>query len=146
MRTSITPRLRAPILFAALAAVPLVIGGAAYGWVSVVFVAPIVLAVAVGLYVLGGHDSDTGAVIRRQLDERQASQRLKVQALVGRAMGLAVAVAYSVAVATKATLWPYAVLLGVLALSLVAGWLIYGEHGGRGDGARGPNRASQRPA
>lgn len=26
---------------------------------------------------------------------------------------------------------PYAILLAILVLSLVAGWLIYGEHGGR---------------
>lgn len=35
------------------------------------------------------------------------------------------------AIAAKTTLWPYAILLAILVLSLVAGWLIYGEHGGR---------------
>jgi dipeptide/tripeptide permease len=134
MRGSIPRRLRAPVLFVLLALVPLAIGGAAYGWESVLYVAPIVLAVAVGLYVLGGRDSDTGAVIRRQVDDRQADHRLRVQALVGRVMAVAVAVAYSIAVATGSTLWPYAILIGVLAVSILAGWLIYGEHGsGRGD-------------
>jgi hypothetical protein len=68
-------------------------------------------------------------VARRQVDERQAAQRLQVQALVGRVMGLAVA--YSIAVATGSALWLYGILLGVLVLSLLAGWLRYGEHGGR---------------
>jgi len=134
-------------VFVLLAVVPLAIGGAAYGWASVLFVAPIVLAVAVGLYVLGGRDSDMGAVIRRQVDERQADHRLRVQAFVGRVMGIAVAVAYSIAVATKTTLWPYAMLLGVLAISLLAGWLIYGEHssgGGDAKDARGWRSALHR--
>jgi hypothetical protein len=52
-----------------------------------------------------------GAVIRHQLGERQASQRLNVSALVDRVMGVAIAVAHSVAVATKATLWPCAIIV-----------------------------------
>jgi hypothetical protein len=128
--SSIDPRPRAPLLFVLLALVPLAVGGAVYGWAGVLDIAPIVLGVAVGLYLLGGRDSDLGAVVRRQLDERQAAQRLQVQALVGRVMAVAVAVAYAVAVATKTMLWPYGTLLGVLALSLLVGWLRYGEHSG----------------
>ncbi len=132
MRRALPPRLRAPILLVVLAAVPLALDGAAYGWTGVFFVAPVVLVIAVGLYALGGRDSDAGALIRRRADERLASQRLRVQALVGRVMALAVAVAYLAAVAAKATLWPFAALLVVLVASFAAGWWIYGEHGHRG--------------
>ncbi len=129
-RTSLWPRLRAPVLILVGGAAVLAGDGARYGWSGVGYFAPIVIALAVGYYVWAGRDSDTAAVIRRQTDERQATIRLQVQALVGRALAVAVAIAYLVAVATKTTLWPYAVLLAVLAVSFLAGWLIYGEHGG----------------
>jgi hypothetical protein len=37
--------------------------------------------------------------------------------------------AYAVAVAAKAKLWPWAILLGLMALSFVAGRLLYAPHG-----------------
>ncbi len=142
-RTSPWPRLRAPVLILVGGAAVLAIDGARYGWVGVAYFAPIVIALAVGYYVWAGRDSDTAAVIRRQTDERQATIRMQVQALVGRALAVAVAIAYLVAVATKTRLWPYAVLLAVLAVSFVAGWLIYGEHGGgRGEGEDAHRRGS----
>lgn len=136
--TSISPRLRAPALLAAAAAVALVVGGATHGWASVADVLPIPLVAVVALFILGGRDSDRGAAVRRQLDERQAEQRLKVQALVGRVLSLAVAVGYIVATSTKAALWPWAILLGLLTISFLGGWLAYGDHGGtHGDSAAG---------
>jgi hypothetical protein len=130
---SVPPRFRAAVVFLALGAAVLVIGGASYGWASAGYLAPVVIAIAAGYALLARRDTDAGAVIRREVDERQAHQRLQVQALVGRALSLAVAVAYLVAVATHARLWPFAVLLGILAAAFLAGWLIYGEHGaGRG--------------
>ena len=128
MKFAIRPRLRAPVVLLAGALVPVVVGGDVYGWASALFVAPVVIAAAVGFYVLGGSEGDVGAAVRHQHDERQADHRLRMQALVGRVMALAVAVAYTVAVATRTTLWPYALLLAVLAAAIVAGWFRYGEH------------------
>jgi MFS family permease len=128
---SISPRMRAPALLAIAGLVALVIGGATHGWASVADVAPILVLVVAAFFILGGRDSDPGAAIRRQLDERQAQQRLKVQALVGRVLSLAVAIAYIVASATSATLWPWAILLGLLVISFLAGWVVYGERGSR---------------
>jgi hypothetical protein len=125
-----SPRLRTPVVLAAASLVALVIGGATHGWATVPDVVPVPVVVVVGFFILGGRDSDPGAAVRRQLDERQVEQRLKVQALVGRVMSLAAAVAYIVASATRATLWPWAVLLGLVGISLLAGWVAYGE--GRG--------------
>jgi hypothetical protein len=129
VKRSISPRLRAPALLTIAALVALAIGGATHGWSSLVYVVPIPVVLVVALYVWGGRESDTGDLIRHQLDERQAYERLKVQALVGRVLSLAVAVAYIVASATKATLWPWAILLGLAVVSFVGGRLIYGEHG-----------------
>lgn len=129
MRRFMSPRLRAPVVFALAAVVAVVIGGADHGWASVGFVAPVLVVVFVALFVLAGRDSDPGAVIRRQVDERQANQRLKVQALVGRVLSLAVAVAYIIAMATKAMLWPWAILIGLVGGTFLIGWLLHGEHG-----------------
>jgi hypothetical protein len=128
--TSMSPRLRAPAVLAAASVVALVVGGATHGWASVADVLPIPLVAVVALFIIGGRDSDRGAAVRRQLDERQAEQRLRIQALVGRVLSLGVAVAYIAATVAKATLWPWAVLLGLVACSFVGGWLAYGERGG----------------
>jgi hypothetical protein len=126
---SISPRMRAPALLASAAVVALAIGGATHGWSSVADVLPIPIAAIAALFILGGRDTDPGAAVRRQLDERQAQQRLKVQALVGRVLSLAVAIAYIVASTTKVTLWPWAILLGLLAVSFLGGWFAYGDRG-----------------
>jgi hypothetical protein len=127
MKRSLPPRLRGAALLAVGAVVALVIGGAANGWSTTVYVLPVPILAIVGIYIWSGRDSDAGAVIRLQVDERLEHQRLRVQALVGRVLSLAVPIGYLVASATKTTLWPWAVMLGLLVLSLVAGWLIYGE-------------------
>jgi hypothetical protein len=131
MKRSIPPRLRAPALLAVGALVVLAIGGATHGWASVAYVVPIPVVVVIALYISGGRDNDMGAAIRYELDERQAYERLKVQALVGRVLSLAVAVAYLVASAAKVALWPWAILLGLMVISFLVGRLVYGEHASR---------------
>lgn len=122
-------RLRAPLLFALLALVVVAIGGATYGWSSVPDAIPVLVLITVGLFLVGSRDSDAGAVVRRQLDERQSHQRLQVQALVGQVLSIAVAIGYLIAVVTKSALWPFGSLLGVLAVTFAAGWWLHGEHG-----------------
>ena len=60
--------------------------------------------------------------------ETRAYRRLKMQALVGRVLSLAVAVISIVAAGAKVTLWPVAVLVALIPLSLLAGWAMYREH------------------
>ncbi len=126
---AMSPRLRAPALLTAGTVIVLAIGGVTRGWTSVADVVPIPIVAIVALYVWGGRDSDAGALIRHELDERQAHQRLEVQALVGRVLSLAVALAYMIAVTTKATLWPWAILVGLMAAAFLIGRVLYGEHG-----------------
>jgi hypothetical protein len=88
-------------------------------------------------FVMAGRDTDYGAALRRRLDQRQERQRLEMQALVGRVLSLAVGIAYVVAIAARAVLWPWAILLGLTVISFIAGRLIYGERcGGPGTDAR----------
>jgi hypothetical protein len=130
MRQSLPSRWRAPVVLTIAALVALGIGGASHGWTSVLYVLPIPLAVGVFVFVNAGRDTDYGASLRLQFDERQQLQRLKIQALVGRVLSIAVAVAYAVVLAAHAVVWPWAVLLGLMAASYVGGRLLYGE--GRG--------------
>lgn len=127
MNSRIPPRLRAPARLTLGALVVLAIGGAAHGWNTLIDVVPVVLVLIAGLYVWGGRDTDTGALIRREVDERQAAERLRVQALVGRVLSLAVAIAYLAASISRVTLWPWAALLGLAVGTFVVGRLAYGE-------------------
>jgi hypothetical protein len=128
MKRSIPPRLRPTAILAIGAAIVLAIGGATHGWATLVDIVPIPVILIGAFYVLSRRDSDTGALVRHQLDERQSQDRLKVQALVGRVLSVAVAVAYIAASAANTALWPWAILLGLMAISFISGRLIYGEH------------------
>jgi hypothetical protein len=127
MRGSLPPRWRAPAILVVAGLAALVIGGASHGWVTVLYVLPIPLAVGTFLCLMSGRDSDYGALLRRQLDERQVIKRLRVQALVGRVLSLAVVISYGISIAAKSARWPWAILAGLMAISFVAGLLYYRE-------------------
>ena len=129
MKKSLPPRLRAPVTMAVGGLAVVIIGGLSQGWGSAVAALPVVILAVAGYYVWAGRDSDVAAVIRHQADERQAQLRLKTQALVGQIMSAAAVIAFLVAVATKATLWPFAILVCLPGATLFAGWLIYRDHG-----------------
>jgi hypothetical protein len=129
MRTQIPTRLRAPTIMVTGGATVVVTVGIVRGWSSAQSAVPVVVLLAVGYYLWAGRDTDSGAVIRHQTDERQAALRVKVQALVGQVMSFAAVVTYLIAVAAKATLWPFAILVCLPAATFAAGWLIYREHG-----------------
>jgi hypothetical protein len=131
MRRSLPARWRAPTLLIIATLIALGVGGASHGWKTVLYVIPIPVAVGTFLFAMARRDSDYGAALRGEADERQALQRLKIQALVGRVLSLAVVAAYAVAIATRALLWPSAILLALMAISFIVGQLIYGERGSR---------------
>jgi predicted membrane-bound spermidine synthase len=131
MMRSIPPRLRVLVRTLAGSAVVAVVAVAAYGWGSLLRLGPVIVVGVVGYYVWSGRDSDSAAMLRRQVDERQAYRQLKIQALVGRVMSASAAVAYLAAFAAKATLWPFVIFLALFVVALLAGWVIYRE---RGDG------------
>ena len=123
------PRLRMPVRLLVVGAIAIGIGVAVYGWSTVPVVGPFVLVAAAGYYVVGGRDSDAGALVRGQADERQAYRQLQMQALVGKVMTAAAVIAYFAALVVKATLWPFALAIAVPVLTMLAGRVIYREHG-----------------
>lgn len=133
MMNFLPPRLRAPVYMLVVGAIAIGVGVTAYGWVTVTVVGPFLLVVVTWYYVASGRDSDAGAMLRRQPDERQAYRVLKIQALTGKVMSAAAAIGYLVAIGIKAPLWPFAAALGLVAVSGLAGSLIYREHPGTGE-------------
>ena len=129
MMKSIPPRLRKPVQMIVVGAAATVFAVALYGWVAALYLGPFVLVAAAGWYMVGRRDSDLAAMARRQVDERQAYRQLKMQALVGKVMTVAAVVAFLIAIAVKATLWPFFVFVALPGLAGLAGWVIYREHG-----------------
>jgi hypothetical protein len=140
MMRSIPPRLRAPLMMLAFGAVFAAVAVVAYGWGSLLHLGPVIAAGPAVYYVWGGRDSDSAAMVRQQVDERQAYRGLKIQAVVGRVMSIGACVTFLAAWAAKATLWPFEIFLALFAVALVAGWVITRERGhGRDDGTGSPH-------
>ena len=140
MMRSIPPRLRAPVMMIAFGAVFGAVAVAAYGWGSLLHLGPVIAAGPVVYYVWGGRNSDSAAMIRQQLDERQAYRGLRIQAVVGRVMSSGAGIAFLAAWAAKATLWPFEIFLALFFVGLLAGWVITRERGdGRDDSPGSPD-------
>jgi len=137
MMRSIPPRLRAPLMMLAFGAVFAAVAVAAYGWGSLLHLGPVIAAGPPLYYVWGGRNSDSAAMIRHQVDERQAYRGLKIQAVVGRVMSIGACVAYLAAWAAKTTLWPFEIFVALFAVALFAGWVITRERGDGRDGGSG---------
>jgi hypothetical protein len=125
---SIPPRLRAPVIMLVGGAIIATVVVVAYGWGTLRYQVPTILAAAAGYYVWSGRDSDYAALLRRQPDERQAYRRLKMEALAGRVTTGAAFVAFLAAFAVKATLWPFFIFLTIPCVTFFVGWAIYREH------------------
>ena len=140
MMRSIPPRLRAPLTMLAFGAVFAAIAVAAYGWGSLLHLGPVIIAGPVVYYVWGGRNSDSAAMTRQELDERQAYRGLKIQAVAGRVMSTGASVAFLAAWAARATLWPFEIFLALFVAGLLAGWVITRERGdGRDDSPGTPD-------
>ena len=128
MMKFLPPRLQMPAQMLVGGSVMTVVGVIISGWMAAAFIVPFVVIVTAWYYYLGAGDSDVAAVVLGHGDERQAFRRLQMQALAGRVLSLGIAVVSIAAVAAKATLWPVAVLVGLIPVSLLVGWTLYREH------------------
>jgi hypothetical protein len=126
----VPPRLRAPLSILAGGAVIAAVVPRAHGWKSLLGLGLLTAVYAAGWYLAGGRDSDFGALMGGQVDERQAYRRLKAQALVGIVMsGMAGAVCLA-AMAARAMTWPFEIIAFVPGVTFFVGWAIYREPGG----------------
>ena len=118
-------RLRAPLLMLALGTTTAAIFGVVQGWTSALGIEALVIVIAVAYYVVGGRDGDVSALVRREVDERQESVRTKAQALVGKVMSVAVVAAFLTAVAARASIWPFEILVILAGVSFFVGLAVY---------------------
>jgi len=139
MMRSIPPRLRSPLIALVGGAVFAAVAVAAYGWGSLLRLGPVIILGPALYYVWGGRNSDSAAMIRHQVDERQTYRQLRIQAVVGRIMSGGASIAFLAAWAAKATLWPFEIFLALFAVALCAGWVVTRERGdGRDDSPGSP--------
>jgi uncharacterized membrane protein YtjA (UPF0391 family) len=140
MMRSIPPRLRSPLILLVCGAVFAAVAVAAYGWGSLLHLGPVIILGPALYYVWGGRNSDSAAMIRYQVDERQTYRQLRIQAVVGRIMSGGAGIAFLAAWAAKVTLWPFAIFLALFVVALLAGWVITRERGdGRDDSPGSPH-------
>jgi hypothetical protein len=99
---------------------------AARGWGAAIPTEVIVVVAAIGYYVWGGRDSDMGAMIGSRVDERQSLLRMRAQALAAMAVAVTSVVGYTVAVALRDPVWPFALFAGIEVIVFFAGLVIYG--------------------
>ena len=122
-------RLRVPggmlILGTGLAAAVLV----GQGWHNAIPVEVVTVITAAGYFLLGGLNTDVGAIYGSSGDERQQMVRLRAQALTGVVTVLAAVIGFMVQIARRAPTWPFGVVVGTAAASFVVGLAIYRVHG-----------------
>jgi hypothetical protein len=124
MRTR-QPRLRVPAVMA--------VGGSAIalaslvgsGWAAALLVELFTVAATIGYYVLGGRDTDLGAVFGSRPDERQATIEMRATALAGNVMCIVAVGGFVIATALGSATWPFALFGVVGAAAFLAGSVIY---------------------
>jgi len=120
MLTFVRPRLRVPVIVTTLGmvlAIAWAVRGGSTWWLSIVFALG-ALGRFLFLYLLGGHDSDEGALAASRADERQKLASQRASALSGRITMIAAVLGLSGAIAAKAPAdWAYAFLI-LLVLSV----------------------------
>jgi hypothetical protein len=100
--------------------------GIRLGWKFAVITEAVVLMVAGILYLRAGEDTDTGAILGNRADERQTLIRLKATRLSLLVGLVAIIVAFVIAIAVKATYWPFEVLYFTVVISYFVGLQVYG--------------------
>jgi hypothetical protein len=118
-------RLRAPLFTAACGLVLTVAVLVVVGWTAAAPVAAVTAVSAIAYYVIGGTDTDVGALIGSRADERQSSVRLWVRAFAAPlflAMGTIGAVVSAI---LHRPAWPYALIVGLGAAAFLCGLALY---------------------
>jgi len=99
------------------------------GWGAAIPTEVMAIILAVGYYIWGGRDSDTGAMIGQRVDERQVLIRMRAQALAAQAVGIIGLIGYIVAIALKDPVWPFVLFIGVEVVAFIGGLVVYGARG-----------------
>jgi hypothetical protein len=118
--------------------------GIRLGWKFAVITEAVTLMAAFVLYLLGGEDTDTGAILGNRADERQELVTLRASRLCSLVAVCSLVVAFVIAVALKKTYWPFEVLYLVTVISYCVGLGVYGakERSGAAEADREDRRVA----
>jgi hypothetical protein len=95
-----------------------------HGWKAAIGVELVTLVAACGYFVLGGRDSDLGALFGARADERQASVGMRATALSGNAMAVVAVGGVVVGTAVGSSAWPFVLFCAVGASAFVVGLFV----------------------
>jgi len=121
------PRLLAPAVTVALGSAIAFGAWIGNGWGAAVGIELLTLIGACGYFVLGGRDSDIGALLGSKPDERQASIGMRATALTGNVMVLVAIGGVVVALAVGSSAWPFFLFCLVGAATFLIGLFVYRE-------------------
>jgi hypothetical protein len=100
--------------------------GISQGWWAALASELVALAWAVSLYVLGGKDSDVGAVVGAHVDERQELVKLRAARLCLAVIVVAIVAGCLIAAATKNPIWPFQAIAVLIGAAYFYGLWFYG--------------------
>ena len=98
------------------------------GWRGALAVEVVTVVATIGYYLLGGRDSDVGALFGSRTDERQENIGMRVAALTGTVMTYVALGGFIVATAMGRFVWPFALFCGVGGVTCVIGLVIYRQN------------------
>jgi hypothetical protein len=119
------PRLIVPAVAIGLGSAIAVGAWIGSGWGSALAIEVITIAGALVYLILGGRDSDVGALFGSRPDERQTSIAMRSTALTGNVLILMAIGGVVVATAVGRPVWPYLLFCVVGAITYVVGLAIY---------------------
>ncbi|HXQ75430.1 MAG TPA: hypothetical protein VN791_02955 [Acidimicrobiales bacterium] len=128
MIATASARLRVPAVMA--------IGGSAIalgslvgaGWKSGLGVEVVTVMATIGYYVLGGRDSDAGALFGSRPDERQAGIAMRATTSTGNVLCVVVLGGFVVTTALGRDVWPFALMSVVGGITFVVALVYYRHH------------------
>jgi hypothetical protein len=112
--------------------------GISQGWWTALASELIALAWAAGLYVIGGRDSDIGAAVGAQGDERQELVKLRAARLSLAVVVVAIVAGCLIAAATRNPMWPFQLVAVLIGIAYFYGLWLYGTDREEADAA-GPH-------
>jgi peptidoglycan/LPS O-acetylase OafA/YrhL len=130
-------RLWTPAIALVLGSAFAVAVGISQGWSTGLASEVIAVAWAVSLFLIGGKDSDIGAAIGAQGDERQELVTLRAARLCLAVVLAAIVAGALIAAATKNPVWPFQVVAVLIGLAYFYGLWLYGTDREEADSADG---------
>jgi hypothetical protein len=118
-------RLRVPFVMAVGGSVIAVASLVGNGWKDAARVEVVTVLATIGYYIVGGRDSDVGAMVGSRPDERQVSIQQQATAISGHVMMLAALTGFIVTTALGHFQWPFLlfIILGSITYVAALAWL-----------------------